>query len=371
MIFHVQYQSTTMPIETDPQTIQISETRLKTPALASLPKARRIPGLDFTKGALVLLMVLYHWINYFIGIQWEYYRYLRFLTPSFIFITGFMISHVYLSKYAASDSRLWKRLLTRGLKLMIIFLVLNVARIVVVPVLGTGVAMQNLSFLGNLFGIFISGNLPIVGTKIVSFSILVPISYSLMLSGVLMLAFSRFRYTFHIASLFLLLSIALLTAFGTGSYNLEFVTIGMIGVVAGFAPLGMLNDFVRHPYVLAFAYMCYVIAITIWNVPFLLLIVGVFLNLCIMYLIGSGRSEPGLVRNEVILLGKYSLWGYISQVAILQILSAGSNRMNLEFAKLPLSFFVAFVLTIASVETVDRARASFASVDRLYKAIFA
>ena len=106
---------------------------------ADSPKAQRISALDFTKGALVLIMVLYHWINYFIGLQWPYYRYLRFLTPSFIFVTGFMISNVYLSKYDAADPRLSKRLFTRGLKLMAVFLALNAARTLIVPVLSTGV----------------------------------------------------------------------------------------------------------------------------------------------------------------------------------------------------------------------------------------
>src|SRR5580704_5753793 len=68
-------------------------------------KAQRIPALDFTKGALVLIMVLYHWLNYFVGPQADIYRYLRFLTPSFIFITGFLVSGVYLSKYSVADPR--------------------------------------------------------------------------------------------------------------------------------------------------------------------------------------------------------------------------------------------------------------------------
>src|SRR5277367_6080548 len=117
---------------------QTPQTKLDMQTTASSPKAQRIPALDFTKGALVLIMVLYHWINYFIGPQWKYYLYLRFLTPSFIFITGFTISHVYLSKYTAADPRLWKRLFTRGLKLTTIFLALNLARNLVVPLLGTG-----------------------------------------------------------------------------------------------------------------------------------------------------------------------------------------------------------------------------------------
>src|SRR5271163_3606077 len=132
-----------MPSQTESQANRASVQGLSVQATASLPKAQRISGLDFTKGALVLIMVLYHWINYFIGPQWEYYQYLRFLTPSFIFITGFMISHVYLAKYDPADRRLSQRLFTRGLKLLAIFLALNVARTFVVPFLGTGVLARN------------------------------------------------------------------------------------------------------------------------------------------------------------------------------------------------------------------------------------
>ena len=338
---------------------------------ASLPKGQRIAALDFTKGALVLIMVLYHWINYFIGPQWEYYQYLRFLTPSFIFITGFMISNVYLSKYSAADPRLSKRLFTRGLKLSVIFVVLNVARILIVPLLGTGVLMENPLSLTNLFTIFVSGNLYVVGGKLVSFSILVPISYLLMVSGALMLPYRIYRYTFHVVCVLLLLSILILGLIGIRSQNLEFVTIGMLGVLTGFKPIATIGDFVRHPFMLALAYVCYVIAISIWDVPFPLLIVGVCLSVAIIYLVGASGNESGTIRSEVILLGKYSLFGYISQIAILQILKAGLRHVELGFALWGVSFVAAFALTMISVEVVDRVRARAVSMDRLYKAIFA
>src|SRR5580658_8281828 len=137
---------------------------------ASSPKTQRISALDFTKGALVLIMVLYHWVNYFIGPQWGYYRYLRFLTPSFIFITGFLISSAYLSKYAPADPRLSKRLFTRGIKLLIIFLALNAARTLIVPMLGTGIIVRYPFDPSNIFTIFVSGNLPDVGGKLAAFS---------------------------------------------------------------------------------------------------------------------------------------------------------------------------------------------------------
>src|ERR1700734_3441984 len=146
-----------MSIQTKSQTDQPVVLTLVTPAAVRSPKGQRLPGLDFTKGVLVLVMVLYHWVNYFIGTQWGYYQYLRFLTPSFIFITGFMISNVYLSKYAAADPRLPKRLFTRGLKLLGIFVVLNVARTFIVPVLSTGAVVNDPLNLRNIFIVFVSG----------------------------------------------------------------------------------------------------------------------------------------------------------------------------------------------------------------------
>lgn len=359
-----------MPTETETLASRASITKPNTQSTPS-PRPQRIPALDFTKGTLVLIMVLYHWTNYFLNLSWGFYKYLHFLTPSFIFITGFMISNVYLSKYAAADPRLPKRLITRGLKLMAIFLVLNLARSVIVPLLGTGALVRNPLDPRSLFTVFVSGNLPSAGAKLIAFSILVPISYLLILSGALMLPFRLYRYTFHLMCLLLLLSILILGLTGAQSFNLEFIAIGMLGVVTGFLPINVINDFIRHTYVLAFAYACYTIAITIWNVPFPLLIVGVSLSLTVIYLVGASGSTSGTIKSEVVLLGKYSLLGYISQIAILQVLSVGSRHVNRGPATLGISFFAAFVLTIVSVELVDRARARTPMTDKLYKAVFA
>lgn len=358
-----------MPVEIQSQPNQLSVPKVDRPPTASSPGGQRIPALDFTKGFLVLLMVLYHWGNYFLGLQSNYLKYLRFLTPSFIFITGFMVSHVYLSKYSAADTRLPKRLLVRGLKLFAIFVVLNASRIFIAPLLGAGAFARDGLDLSNIFTVFVSGNLPVTGAKLVSFSILVPISYLLMISGALIVPYRRYRYTFHLACAVLMLSIAILDATGSGSYNLEFIAIGMLGVLAGFLPIETINAFVRHPYMLGFAVLSYMVAITIWEVPFPLLVLGVLLNLAGIYLIGGGRESGA--RTEVILLGKYSLFGYISQIAILQILWVGFRNVSFSFAWLGISFIAAFALTILSVEVVNRARARTASFDRLYKAVFA
>jgi hypothetical protein len=282
-----------------------------------------------------------------------------------------MISHVYLSKYDAADPRLAKRLFVRGLKLLAIFIALNVARIFVIPMLGTGALVANPLNLRNIFVVFVSGNLPVVGAKLVSFSILVPISYVLVFSGLLMYPYRFYRYTFQVVCVLLLLSIAILGLIDAQSQNLELSTIGMLGVLTGFMRITAINDFVRHPYAIAFAYLCYTIAITIWNVPFPLQIVGVVLSLMVIYLIGTSDSEPGKMRSEVILLGKYSLFGYLSQMVILQFLNAGFQHVDPGIAVLGISFVAAFALTIISVEVVDRVRAKAVSMDKLYKAVFA
>src|SRR5436190_14323675 len=97
---------------------------------ASPAAGRRDEALDYVKGCLVLVMVLYHWLSYFVGSDWDY-RYLRFLTPSFIFLTGFLVSHVYLAKVPYDGPALRRRLIQRGTKLLLLFALLNLAVTVV------------------------------------------------------------------------------------------------------------------------------------------------------------------------------------------------------------------------------------------------
>ena len=341
------------------------------PAVAHRRELPRNAALDFTKGTLVLLMVLYHWINYFIGPQWGYYNYFRFLTPSFIFISGFIISNIYLSKYQVSDPRLPMRLLSRGLKLLTIFVFLNASRLIAVQILGTGTSGRTQFAPWSLFAIFISGNLPDSGSKIVSFPILVPISYLLAVSGVLMNPTRLFKYAFHVMCSLMLLVICGLDLLGRRSFNLEYIAIGIMGVLVGFVSMEKVKKVVKHPLAVTLFYVTYLIAITRWGVPFPLLVIGVVLTLMIIYSVGERDVKVSSVRGAVDLLGKYSLLGYIGQIVILQVLSASFHRLHLGRASFAISFVAAFALTIASVELTDYGRARVPGLDRLYKAVFA
>jgi hypothetical protein len=311
-------------------------------------------------------MVLYHWINYFCGGQDQ--RYLRFLTPSFIFISGFIVSSVYISKYGISDLQLPKRLIERGLKILGVFVVLNVTRNFLV----LGRPQEQASSDRSLVDIYLLGSGVGGGqAKAVAFFILVPISYLLILSALLLVLSRFYRYTFHVVCLLFLLGVVVSNYEGVDLPNLQLLAIGLLGVIAGYLPIEKVNAVVRHPYLLVAAYLAYLGAISLWNVIYPLQIIGVYLSLMILYLLGQQSGEPGRVRGTVVLLGKYSLLGYISQIAILQLLRLGLNHVDSEVVVLGLSLVLAFALTIISVEVVDRIRAKSTTMNRLYRAVFA
>jgi acyltransferase-like protein len=333
-------------------------------------KLARIPALDFTKGALVLIMVLYHWINYFLGPHDN--RYLRFLTPSFIFISGFIISNVYIFKYGISDPQLPKRLIQRGFKILGVFLLLNLMRNFIAQGHPQDAAVTTHDWIRSLLDIYVLGSGVGGGqTKAVAFFILIPISYLLLLSAGLVVVSRYFRFTVHVVSLLFLLGIAISNYKGFEMPNLELLAIGLLGVIAGYMPTERVNAIVRHPYLLAAGYVAYLAAITVWNVIYPLQIIGVYLSLMILFLIGLQSGKPGSIRATVVLLGKYSLLGYIAQIAILQCLRLTIHPYSWETALLMLSFILAFALTIASIKVADVLRSRSIAVDRLYKFVFA
>ena len=333
-------------------------------------KSNRIAALDFTKGFLVLVMVLYHWINYFWGAQDN--RYLRFLTPSFIFITGFIISNVYFSRYGSKDRGIPVRLLQRSLKIVAVFFALNLARGFAFTSHASGAEGTTQSWAQSFLNVYVFGNGVGGGQgKAVAFFILVPISYLLFLCALLLIGTRFFRYTFHLACLCLFVCVAILEYIGFDFPNLQLLAIGVLGVAIGYVPIERLNRFVRHPFLLTISYFAYLAAITIWNVVYPLQVIGVLLSVALIYLVGLYGADSGLVKGTIILLGKYSLLGYIAQIAILQVLRRILAHIHSEPLVLSLSFVLAFALTVLCVQVVDIIRTKSVPFDRAYRAVFA
>ena len=211
------------------------------------PTALRDTAIDFTKGALVMFMVLYHWLNYFLGPHGQYYDYLRFLTPSFIFITGFMVSQIQLHRYDNSGRSLPKRLFVRGFKLLIVFVVLNAlgyAALSRVPVSYSlwGKSLRSLSWAAFVVGTSRTPD----GQKSVMFSILVPIAYLLIVSAAVVLT-KRVRHAFYYTLSVLIVGVIFIRFWNLENFYLELLMIGVLGVVIGFAGRDQTGTYRKPP----------------------------------------------------------------------------------------------------------------------------
>lgn len=336
-------------------------------------QSNRIQALDFTKGALVLVMVLYHWLNYFYQSQADVFRYLRFLTPSFIFITGFLISNVYISKYKIGDLRPPLRLFQRGLKILGVFAALNIFRAYLLPEASRAQILSEHLSAESLLDIYIVGNGGLGGqAKALAFYVLVPIGYLLLLSAFLLIICRFYKHIFFVTCAAAFVGVFVLQLNSLQSTNLELIAIGLLGVVVGYTPIETINAVVtKHPWWIAVVYLGYLAAITLWNVIYPLQVIGVILSLMIIYLLGTAEGEPGKVRGPVVLLGKYSLLGYIAQIAILQVIHGSFRYVDLGVVSPFVTLVAAFILTLMAVEITDWTRSRARTVDRLYRFVFA
>jgi peptidoglycan/LPS O-acetylase OafA/YrhL len=331
----------------------------------------RDTAIDFTKGALVLFMVLYHWLNYFVGPQGRYYDYLRFLTPSFIFITGFMISQIQWRRYENSGRSLSKRLFVRGLKLLIVFLVLNALVYAVLSRVQVDYSIWGKSLRSLSWAAFVVGTSRAAdGQKNVVFGILVPIAYLLIVSAGVVLA-RRVSYAFYCTLFVLIAAVICMRFWNLENVYLDLLMVGVLGIVVGFAGKDQISSLVSHPYVLITLYCLFLAAITIWGVPLPFQIISVILTTALLYTAGSRLATGGTAWRRTILLGKYSLLGYIAQIAILQGLRRipwlSQHGVGASLA----SLLLAVLLTVAIVEVVDIARQRSKIANDLYRLAFA
>ena len=333
---------------------------IQTPAAVTAGRTRN-DALDFTKGALVLFMVLYHWLNYFVPLDWDVYRYLRFISTSFIFITGFLVSNVYLAKHAADDRRLHRRLAERGAKILVIFIVLNVTASLVFGGGGAALAPGNAS----AWDIFVTGN----GNA--AFSILVPIGYFLLLAPAVLTASRLLRLPLQATGVVAVAAVIVAGEAGVRSANLELIAIALLGLSVGMVPVRRIDASVSRPWLLAAVYVLYLAAITRWNVPFALQALGVCLSLQLIYVAGLKWRHRGVLHRWVVQLGSYTLVTYIAQIVILQLLRRGLRGIPLAGSELLLPFAVTVALTIVVTQVVIQARKRSGAADRLYRAVFA
>ncbi len=321
-------------------------------------------GLDVVKGVLVLLMILYHWLNYFVGPRGDFYKYLRFITPSFIFLAGFLVAHLYLRKYNAVDPRLRWRLFQRGLRLLALFLGLNVAGILALNHFGPDAGREVAAFFANTHQVFVAGN----GNP-GAFAILVPISYLLMfLAAHLWLSGGRPRFDWALGTgLFVL--IYFLRQAGVLEGYLELFTFGILGMVCGRATPEMLQRLGARRFEVFCLWICYLVWLSEWNEILPMQVLGVLATLGLLFAWGAHCAGTSWWMRRLMILGAYSLPAYIVQIGVLIILERLLPR-SLGGARLVVSFPATVALTVLAIETTVWLRQRMRAADSAYRFVF-
>jgi hypothetical protein len=310
-------------------------------------------------------MVIYHCLNrtthYELG-----FRYLAFLPPSFILITGFLISNIYLSRHSVRDPKLYQRLLTRGIKLLILFTLLNVAGQLVARRSYLGQPLGVSYFFDHWFEIYISGD-----GRLAAFEVLLPIAYVLLLSPILILI-DRVHWTVVPAVAVAWIALcAYLEAHGEYMANADLMSAGLAGFALGKIPLPRFNALGRFWIVALLGYLgVYGFALS-YGQTIVTQILSASLALAAFYGVSLHfRSNAGW-QHRLLTLGRYSLIAYIGQIAILQVLSRfTSGRPEPWSWQFFLLLLATLVLTSAGAEIVAWMR-RFSFADRAYKFAFA
>jgi len=325
--------------------------------------ATRDQSLDFVKGLLVLIMVLYHAMNVFAEAEAGAYSYIRFVSGSFVFVSGYFIPGFYGERFRRQPAATASRLLQRGGKLLALFTVLNGL------ILLTGVGNPHKqNALGDDYGARL---LAIYGSGepgAAAFQILLPIAYLLLLSP-LLLALARFRHE--------LIGLALAATLGWTYLGIEWVNVamGLVGVIG--LVLGLEAERLERP----FAALGRTLLLTAIAAAMLLMqyfdrnamsyAAGVTLMVMLFYALAKKLALRDRASAVVITLGNYSLLAYIAQIVLLQIGARllGSPRWPLgpEIAAIVAATSLLLILLCYALSFLRRRSAL---IDRSYRLVF-
>jgi hypothetical protein len=333
---------------------------------------KRNIALDFTRSSLLLLMFLYHSID-----QFQYHVFpllienLRFVSGGFIFVAGFVISNIYRGKYGLDNPKVFSRLLTRGLKLIVIFSALNVMMNLVLSHSYDGRKFDLWMLLKNFKSVYVFG-----ANRIVSFDILLPIAY-------LFIVFSVVLYIMRVktgtllkpAAVLIFLFCSLIYFSHPIPYNIRFLLVGLYGAACGFINTEKLDKTVNSifPVILGASILNFLI---LRYVPlyYPVYTAGILLNSLLLYGVGLRVSGDNALIKIIFLLGRYSLITYILHIGLIAIMLFMNGRYEIikdPYLESLLIFTITTALMIVIVTVLDTTRKKFLLIDRLYRLLFA
>lgn len=333
------------------------------------PASSRDKGYDWVKGFLVAAMVVYHAMNVVTTASEEAYGYVRFVSGSFIFVTGLLLSRHVSAGFDRDPSGTTIKLVLRGFKLVTLFTVLNIA----IQASGFGNSAKAdrgvAGFLAQAAAVYLRGD----GT-IASFVILLPIGYLLIVAPFFLRVAGPGRAAKSVALLSATLLAGGLPQGGLGSSVAEFMVIGVAGLCVGAllpnrAPAG--KGWAKA--VMAVAGL----AASVWltaQLYFNLALYAVCVALVIHFAYVWAR-QIDLDRASgqwVVLLGRCSLFGYIAQIVLIQFAARALGRPQWPLGVQAMLFMaLILVLLLVACRGLEHARQRFSRVDRAYRWVFA
>jgi hypothetical protein len=325
----------------------------------------RIKALDFTKGILVLFMIFYHGMNYLGHVSWPHH-YLKFLPPSFIFITGFIITHISLCKYNNASEKLTARLLSRSGKILLLFTALNLCSLIIISNKFDGISGVINNYFVDWKAIYLIGS----GRR-TAFEILIPISYTLFLSVPILKLHnlsSSFIHILSISTVILCLSTDML---GLPLFNLYMISAGLMGMGMGLLPMNRIDRAANSTLLIICLFGLYWVFDKIMPEAYFTQMYATLVILILIYKIAHHAHLDLPLLKQVTLLGQYSLLSYIIQIFYLQIyfryIAKWINTAYLSYSVI----VILIILMWGTVYITEYARGKSNSIDTIYKAVFA
>jgi hypothetical protein len=316
-----------------------------------------------TKGILVILMVVYHSLNYTNQYHLAF-RYFSFLPSSFILITGILVSKVYAPRYSAGDRSVVRRLIVRGLRLILLFTALNIiGQFVQSPAYGRSLGI--VGFCQNWEQIYLSG-----GGRAAAFEVLLPIAYLLLLAPLLLALADHHAVLLPLTTVLFVAGCTFLDEVGLGKANLNFIGAGLIGMMIGRWPfdLALLGRYFWLPLAGFVAYYPLGVA---KGIHYIVQLTGAFIAIALVCAFSVALGDRGWWRQKLIRIGQYSLVSYITQIGILQILSRFIGRPDPWSIDGMALFLVTLVFMMFLVELTEWIRSHSSIAEKLYSTVFA
>jgi hypothetical protein len=323
----------------------------------------RIEALDFTKGILVIFMVIYHSLNYH-GVFPN--RYIPFVAPAFIMLAGFIITQIYFPKYGRDINGARIRLAVRAIKLLLIFTILNLAGRMIWPLYHYGITFELEDFFGNWIDIYLIGT-----PRTAAFEVLLPISYTLILSILIPRFKSITPYFIIICAITIFSASILMEYYRSTVYTIPMISAGIIGMAIGLLPLPLINAFARSWIKIFSLFVLYGVCAFFCGYYYYTQIFSAIIVLLIIYSTDVRINFKNLFQKQSVLLGQYSLLSYIIQIAYLKIIFTMLTKWRVDKPNIIITILIITIITYVTILILDYARPKYKYIDVLYKTIFA